>query len=64
MKRGQRLYIHFTHSNAVARFLLLHEIRRNLAHILLIERRATKVGFDIGYGQDTPIAIVGLVCAR
>jgi len=61
MERGQHLYIHFTHRNTVARFLLLHKFGGYLAHILLIERRAAKVGFDIADGQDTQIAVVRLV---
>ena len=61
MEREQHLYIHFTHRNAVARFLLLHKLGGDLIHILLVERRATEVGFDVGHGQDTPIAVVRLV---
>ena len=61
MERGLFLYIHFTHRNTVARFLLLHKLDGDFAHILLIESRATKIGFDIGHGQDTPIAVIRLV---
>ena len=28
---------------------------------MLVECRTTEVGFDVGHGQDTPIAVVGLV---
>ena len=62
MERGQHLYMHFTHCNAVARFLFLHKLCREFAHILLIERRTAEIGFDIGHGQDTPIAVVWLIC--
>ena len=55
-------FYYFTNRNTIACFLLLHKLRRNLAHILLIQRRAAEVGFDIGHGQDTPIAVVRLVC--
>jgi len=30
-------------------------------HILLVKSRATKIGFDVGHGQDTPIAVIRLV---
>ena len=52
----------FAHRNAVARFFSLHKLSRYLIHILLIQRGAAEVGFDVTYGQDTPIAVVGLVC--
>jgi len=58
----QKLNIHFTYRNTVARFFSLHKFGRYLIHILLIERRATEVGFYIADGQDTPIAVVRLVC--
>ena len=61
MERGQHLYMHFTHCNAVARFLLLHKLGGNLAHILLIQRGAAEESLNIGHGQDTPIAVVGFV---
>ena len=59
---GYALYIHFTHRNTVARFLLLHKLGGDFAHILLIQRGATEICFDVGHRQDTPIAVVGLVC--
>ena len=62
MERGQHLYIHFTHRNAVARFLLLHKFGGYLAHILLIQRGAAEESLNIGHGQDTPIAVVRLIC--
>ena len=54
------LYIHFTHRNPIARFLLLHKFGGYLAHILLIQRGATEVGFYVSHGQNTPIVVVRL----
>ena len=62
MERGQHLYIHFANRNTVARFLLLHKLGGNLAHILLVQRRAAEESLNIGHGQDTPIAVVWLIC--
>ena len=59
-ERGLYLYIHFTHRNPIARFLLLHKFGGYLAHILLIQRGATEVGFDVSHGQNTPIVVVRL----
>ena len=59
-ERGLYLYIHFTHRNPIARFLLLHKLCGNFAHILLIQRGATEVGFDVSHRQNTPIVVVRL----
>ena len=60
MQQPLFLYSHFTHRNAVARFLLLHKFGGYLAHILLIQRGATEVGFYVSHGQNTPIVVVRL----
>lgn len=33
----------------------------DFGYVLFAERETTEIGFDIGHGQDTPIAIVWLV---
>ena len=52
--------IQFTHTYPIARFLFFYKLGWDFGHILFVERRATEVGFDVCYLQDTSIAVIGV----